>query len=88
MPLTCEPLAQGQILPETLEAIAYGRTQAIWFCSPKQVYLTQLHQMCWITCKWEVHRQEIRHDVHLPLVGHRWEVPQAGSTSGYMLAPD
>lgn len=38
--------------------------------SPKQVYffLTQLHQMCSITYRWEVHRQEALQDTYLPLI--------------------
>ena len=33
MPLICKPLAQGQILPEMLEATVYGRQQTAGFHS-------------------------------------------------------
>lgn len=47
------------------------------FHSPKQVYLTHLHQMCVITCGQEVHRQEMHLDICLPLIGCRQEIHQA-----------
>lgn len=39
------------------------------FHSPKQVCMTQLHQMCLITCRCEVHRQEVCQDIYLILIG-------------------
>ena len=38
------------------------------FHSPNKMYL--------VTCWWEVHKQKIRQDVHLPLIGCRLEVHQ------------
>lgn len=38
VPLVCNPLTEGQIIPEMLETFVYGRYQATCFHSPKQIW--------------------------------------------------
>lgn len=59
MPLIGTPFAQGQTVPEVLEAVVYGRQQITGFHSPKQIYLAPLQGMCLILCGQKVHRQII-----------------------------
>lgn len=44
MPLNCKPFARGQIVPEMLVVLVYGRQQATCFRFPKQVCLIHLHE--------------------------------------------
>lgn len=46
MPLTYKPFARGQILPEALEAVVYGR-QGLLLTT--EACLTKLFQMCLTT---------------------------------------
>lgn len=76
MPLKCEPLAEGHVLPEKVEAT--------WFCSPQQVFwffvclrvfvvvfssFTQQHRM-WLSTDRQGDGQGKHQDACLPLIGH------------------
>lgn len=74
MPLRCKSHAQGQIVPEILEAIVNARQHVTYFLHfPNQTCLTNLHQYYLITCGWEVHGQEMDQDSGVCLNGCRLE---------------
>lgn len=69
-----DPLAYGQRTCWNAGAHAWvGDNKPQVFSSPKQLCLTYLPQMCLVTCRWEVCRQEIHQDVCLPPDGWRWK---------------
>lgn len=63
-------LAQGQVLPERLEAMGDNKT----LISTPRHCLTQRYRMWSITCRWEFCMQEICQGVYLPLIEFRKEV--------------